>query len=118
MGWFRRGTKTPNYPRTGLALDNPLVCSSINCGRKPVIHIALGVAADGTLDVSQTCERCWMEYGRHHFKREHTHPFRGCCGMPGTAWDFDHKRCIQGELEMTEERDVSEAERLIEEAFR
>ena len=110
----------PDYPREGLQHGNPIECSSINCHRKPIIHIALGIGADGTLDVSQACGRCWHEYARHHFKREHIHAFQGCCGMPGTAWDWDNKRCVQGDLPMTEERntDTSEAERLIEEAFR
>lgn len=118
MGLFRRrGARTPNYPRTGLAHTNPLVCSSINCDRKPIFHIALGIADDGTLDVSQACARCWIAYGRHHFRPEHVHPFQGCCGMPGTAWDFDNHRCIQGEIAVTEEREMSEAERLINEAF-
>lgn len=121
MSLFRRrrqGPSLPDYPRAGNGICNPLVCSSEGCGRPPFIHIALGVnEVTGDLDVSQACSRCWREYARHVFKPEHVHLFGPPCGMPGTAWDWDHKRCIQGELETTAERDVSEAERLIESAF-
>jgi len=63
--------------------------SASDCGVKATWHIAW----DTSLENGLACDP-HMAVARARFMFVDTHRVGPECAMPGTAWDFDNKRCI------------------------